>query len=324
MKHLQAVAEEQDKNTVTSKRVMASAEIALKLATETSQVSRSRGAGLRALQLHASPPRHDAQHSKELSGFAPTAASLQTTRHDWGKAHVIWRTSTYEREEGKPKIIPNEQQRQVLELLHETCVREEAQLQLGPVPIWESPLRHLVHGLPGSGKSELLRWIRSYFEDVWKWTYGEEFAFLAPLNSMASNIGGSTIHSWGQVGFKDRRGVHIAPKSAEHEETPTLTIRCGKLRFLFIDEIEATGADTIGALEEHIRQHVGKDRLYKYAWVREADGRERKAFLPRAFGGVNVMFFGDFWQLNPICQIAIMSNPYGEKVSIFSKSTFSK
>ena len=83
---------------------------------------------------------------------------------------------------------------------------------------------------------------------------------------MASNIGGSTIHSWGQVGFKDRRGTHIAPKTAEHQETPTMTVKCGKLRFLFIDEIEATGADTIGALEAHVTFHISSRSLYKYAW----------------------------------------------------------
>ena len=39
-----------------------------------------------------------------------------------------------------------------------------------------------------------------------------------------------------------------------------------------------------------------------------------KALLPRPFGGVNVFFLGDFWQLRPTGQLAIMSNPYGTKV----------
>ena len=81
---------------------------------------------------------------------------------------------------------------------------------------------------------------------------------------MASNIGGNTVHSWGQVGFKDRRGGHIAPKSAENEETPAMTMRCGKLRLLFIDAIEAAGADTTGALEEHVTIHIGSRRKMNF------------------------------------------------------------
>ena len=176
------------------------------------------------------------------------------------------------------------------------------------------PLRHLIHGLPGSGKSELMKWIRSYFEDVWLWTYGEEFVFLAPLNSMASNIGGSTVHSWGQIGFKDRRGVHIAPKTAATEETPAMTTKCGKLRFACIDEIEATGADTIGSLESHICFHISSKSPYKYPCCYDETGKLMKKCLPRPFGGVNCLFFGDIWQLSPTGQIAIMSNPYGAKV----------
>ena len=184
------------------------------------------------------------------------------------------------------------------------------------------PLRHLIHGLPGSGKSELLRWIRSYFEEVWQWSYGAEFVFLAPLNSMANNIGGSTVHSWGQIGFKDRRGVRIAPKTAENEETPAMTIKCGKLRFVCIDEIEATGAETIGALEAHISFHISSKSPYKYECFYDETGKLNIDHLPRPFGGVNVLFLGDFWQLNPHGQIAIMSNPYGEKVLESAKANY--
>ena len=119
--------------------------------------------------------------------------------------------------------------------------------------------------------------------------------YLAPLNSMASNIGGSTVHSWGQVGFKDRRGVHIAPKTSQDQETPTMTAKCGKLRFLFIDEIEATGADTIGALEAHVTFRISSQSPYKFAPKREDNGKVTKGLLPRCFGGVNVLFLGDFW-----------------------------
>ena len=97
-------------------------------------------------------------------------------------------------------------------MLHDKCVEEkifkaDASLLASP-----TPLRHLIHGLPGSGKSELTRWIQNYFEEVWQYKKGEQFVFLAPMNSMANNIGGSTVHSWGQIGFKDMlRGTPLPP-----------------------------------------------------------------------------------------------------------------
>ena len=88
-------------------------------------------------------------------------------------------------------------------MLHEKCV-EEKKYEDGPSHLASpAPLRHLIHGLPGSGKSELTRWIQNYFEEVWQYKKGQQFVFLAPMNSMANNIGGSTVHSWGQIGFKD-------------------------------------------------------------------------------------------------------------------------
>ena len=109
-------------------------------------------------------------------------------------------------------MTPNLQQRTILELVHERRVVEHVYENGEGIPSTTScpePLLRLIHGLPGSGKTQVLRWLQSYFEQVWSWTLGLEFVFIAPMNSMASNIQGSTIHSWGQIAFKDRRGSLI-------------------------------------------------------------------------------------------------------------------
>ena len=59
------------------------------------------------------------------------------------------------------------------------------------------PISALIHGLPGTGKSEVLRYIRSLFEDVLGWEHGNQFVFLAVQNTAAAEVGGNTIHSWG-------------------------------------------------------------------------------------------------------------------------------
>ena len=99
---------------------------------------------------------------------------------------------------------PNEKQRKVIDLIHRRQLIEfgtEQDVAMDHDTECAEPLLRLIHGLPGSGKTELLLWIQTYFEDVWGWTLGNEFVFLAPLNSMASNCGGVTVHSWGKIQF---------------------------------------------------------------------------------------------------------------------------
>ena len=92
-----------------------------------------------------------------------------------------------------------------------------------------------------------------------------------------------------------------------------MTRKCGKLRLICIDEIEATGADTFGVLENNVTFHISDDSPYKYETFYNDAGMLEKSTLPRPFGGVNIFFFGDFWQLNPTGQTAVMSNPFAQK-----------
>ena len=64
------------------------------------------------------------------------------------------------------------------------------------------------------------------------------------------------------------------------------------------------GADTIGDLEHNVRFHIHSNNPWKY---------DPRTHNPRVFGGVNTVFLGDFWQLRPIGQIALMSSPFAQK-----------
>ena len=83
-----------------------------------------------------------------------------------------------------------------------------------------------------------------------------------------------------------------------------MTIQCNSTRFVLIDEIEATGADTIGQLEFKIASHVSPKSSFKY----KEDGK-----TVRPCGGLNMFVLGDFWQLKPTGQIALMSDVYALK-----------
>ena len=126
---------------------------------------------------------------------------------------------------------------------------------------------------------------------------------LAPLNSMAANFGGSTLHSFGEIEFKDRKGQVVNSRRRTEDALPNMTVKCSSLRVLIIDEIEAAGIELLADLEERIQRHAPK--TYKYA---------SHSTLPRVWGGINVLLGGDWWQLPPVGQVSIMSNPFQQQV----------
>ena len=160
-----------------------------------------------------------------------------------------------------------------------------------------TPLLRLVHGLPGSGKSKLIALLKRYFEEVWQWTRNNQYALVAPMNTMADNIGGSTMHSFGRIPFKDRRGTLInssgESKSAGMFGSPD---DWHELRFLLIDEVEAAGCSLLGRLEENLRLQVPSTNAASEGLrARQHGDRCRRD----AFAGVNVLCFGDFLATGP-------------------------
>ena len=166
----------------------------------------------------------------------------------------------------------------------------------------DEPLLELVHGLPGAGKSEVIWWLHRYFEYVWRWKHGVQFVCLAPMNGMATNVGGFTVHSWGEVGFcKD--GVWICSANTSSKNPNSMVTKCSCLRFLIIDEIENLDVCLLADLERNVFAGM-PDRLYKWRAGSSAVQKER------LFAGVNLLLVGDFWQLDPVGGISIMKNPF--------------
>ena len=244
------------------------------------------------------------------------------TKNNWLEAYHTWRSALE-----KSKKAPYWQQWLILETVHDRCVREfiemhqipdemtacylctclsttpdarigKSNMQLHVIPAQDTPVLKFVHGLPGSGKTAVLKWLRSYFEEVWDLCLGHHFIFLAPLNSMAANIEGATIHSWGEIGFTDRRGQYISTKSKKEDEVSTVAGLLDFPRWILIDEIEACGAELQSMLDITVTIKAPKVSPYKL-----------KNGIYRAYGGVNVLKFGDFWQLPPTGSIAIMQDP---------------
>ena len=84
------------------------------------------------------------------------------------------------------------------------------------------PLREMIQGLPGAGKTMVITLSVEFFEPVLGWSHGVEFACIAGMNTMAALIGGSTIHSFGEVPIGDdqansRKKAKAGQARCEHD-----------------------------------------------------------------------------------------------------------
>ncbi|WP_405218842.1 ATP-dependent RecD-like DNA helicase [Agrococcus sp. Ld7] len=122
-----------------------------------------------------------------------------------------------------------------------------------------------ITGRAGTGKSTLLRHLTE--------TSKKQIIVCAPTGVAALNVGGQTIHSL----LKLPLGV-IA--EAPLRQSAELKRMLGKLDLLVIDEISMVNADLMDAVDRSLRQARG---------VRSV-----------AFGGVQVVMFGDPYQLAPV------------------------
>lgn len=122
-----------------------------------------------------------------------------------------------------------------------------------------------VTGRAGTGKSHFIRALVEEDPDTPQ-------AVLAPTGLAAMNIGGQTVHSF--FGFPPRPLIGGADKPNWF-----FTRIARGLRRLIIDEVSMLRADVMDAMDAHLRA-------------------ARKS--QRAFGGVQMLLVGDFYQLPPV------------------------
>ena len=144
--------------------------------------------------------------------------------------------------------------------------------------------RHIfLTGKAGTGKTTFLRYIR---ENCFK-----KMAVVAPTGVAAINAGGTTLHSFFQLPFGPYLPTHHSTTGEtqvtnEHTLFRNLKFSSSKrellqeLELLVIDEVSMMRADTLDAIDTILR-HFRKQLL-----------------VP--FGGVQVLYIGDLFQLPPV------------------------
>jgi hypothetical protein len=126
-------------------------------------------------------------------------------------------------------------------------------------------------GEPGSGKTHT---VNAYVE--WLRTHGIEPAVTASTGIAATHVGGMTIHAWSGIGIAKSLSPYDLDRIASNERVAK---RIRHAYVLIIDEISMLSADTLSMAEEVCRT------------VRNPE---------RPFGGLQVVFVGDFFQLPPV------------------------
>ena len=161
------------------------------------------------------------------------------------------------------------------------------------------PVRLIVHGGAGVGKSAVVRVITSHVENILRQPgdhpHRPRVLILAPTGKAASLIDGVTIHS----GFDFKFGSTFLPLSEKNLVLMRDTLK--DLKLIIIDEFSMMGADMLYMVHMRLCE------------IFQAD--EKTEF----FANKSVILVGDLLQLKPVRAQYIFEEPGNEHFAAFSK-----
>ncbi|MDP3791761.1 MAG: AAA family ATPase [Candidatus Omnitrophota bacterium] len=123
-----------------------------------------------------------------------------------------------------------------------------------------------ITGKAGTGKSTLLKYFKA--------NTGKKIIVLAPTGVAAINVGGQTIHSF----------FRLPPKIIQKDTIKRLRDRSlvENLDMVIIDEVSMVRSDLMDGIDYALRLNRGR--------------------MKTPFGGVQMVFFGDLFQLSPVVE----------------------
>ena len=145
--------------------------------------------------------------------------------------------------------------------------------QLEALAILKTGRNVFLTGEPGSGKTYTINSYVSYLK-----SHGVEPAITASTGIAATHIGGMTIHSWSGIGINKTLSRDDLKSIANHDRLFDRIIGCS---VLIIDEISMLDGQTLGLVDAVCKT------------IRKSDV---------AFGGIQVVLVGDFFQLPPVAR----------------------
>ncbi|CAF1216551.1 unnamed protein product [Didymodactylos carnosus] len=148
-----------------------------------------------------------------------------------------------------------------------------------------------VPGPGGTGKSQLIKALTKYFEVTNKKYFLRK---LAPTSIASSEIDGLTIHSFlGPISYAKKKKT-VRPGDAK------VTRNWHHVHYIFIDEMSMVGLHLLS-------------QIHKLLCIAKSKSTE-------PFGGINVVFFGDFIQYPPVLDKPLYRDMLAEKNNTRIKS----
>lgn len=135
-----------------------------------------------------------------------------------------------------------------------------------------------VAGVGGTGKSHVIRSLVMLFERLGR---RSELLIGAPTGIAAVLVGGFTLHS-----------LILATPNKKSNDVVGLSTLWKGVKYLIVDEISMVGARFLSQMSSRLRMAKGEDIVMR----------------AKPFGGVNVLFTGDFGQLKPPKQYSLYAH----------------
>ena len=174
----------------------------------------------------------------------------------------------------------NSQQEAVVDLIADRVLEEHADKCDNHVGESE-PVRALITGGPGVGKSFVIKAARNLFDKL-GYSHGIEYAFTGLQAVVAAQLNGQTLHSL--------LGLNMFGKPSDSQESISkVADTLGGMRWIVIDEISQVTCKLLAQCEEQTRAMVQDVQTYRL-------DKNKKV---RAWAGINILYVGDFLQLPP-------------------------
>ena len=174
-----------------------------------------------------------------------------------------------------PECDLNKEQLEILKLIKSQCELPESDF-------FKNPLRLIISGAAGTGKSVVIQHILKYLEDQKETRDNFDYWAVAPTAVAASTIQGQTVHS--RFGLTKFSGNLYEVVKKKFEVPPN------NVYFLIIDELSMLGRSLFHYMDYYLRQ-------------------SEEEFRDVPFGGRSVVLCGDHWQLRPVKDSAIFEIP---------------
>lgn len=136
-------------------------------------------------------------------------------------------------------------------------------------------LKMYLGGVGGTGKSQVINAIVAFFNDTGR---GRKIAVLAPTGTAASLVGGQTYHSFLHISRSDDEKNDGKVMRTDEQQSQVQRIR--EVQFIIIDEVSMIGCQDLFKIASRLASVRGVS--------------------DEPFGGVHIMFSGDFGQLPPV------------------------